>query len=149
MSKTGVTAMSKTETTNEQPIALPVRYTEDNGRGAYLVDANGNDLDDATADDGVRNRVGHYIATCINSHAALTQQVADLKAEVARLSGLFRKIDTADFDGNFCVEQFNGQFRAKRYDEDGTKLETTDYFQTVPEAVEALQAISRIKEGRG
>jgi hypothetical protein len=31
--------------------------------------------------------IGEHIALCINDHAALTQQVADLQAEVARLRG--------------------------------------------------------------
>jgi hypothetical protein len=55
-----------------QPIATPVIANYD-GTAKWLEDANGNELS------------LKYAAGIINSHAALTQQVADLQAEVARL----------------------------------------------------------------
>jgi hypothetical protein len=65
-----------------QPIATPVRAIE---TGLFDVDGHGiiYKFCDYAGEDN--KRVRDYIALCINEHESLAQQVADLKAEVARL----------------------------------------------------------------
>lgn len=50
----------------------------------------------------------------------------------------FAKLDSADFDGDFCIQKFNERYRSVRYDEDGTHLFKSEYFDTALEAFAAL-----------
>jgi hypothetical protein len=68
---------------------------------------------------------------------------------VAALSTLIKHVEdtermlyglaTADFDGDWCITRFNCQYRATKYDEDGTTLKESRYYQDPLSAFLALE----------
>jgi cell division protein FtsB len=134
--------MNKTmKADSTQPIATPVRYVDEL---LQIVDANDEpiaDFDlwlDEIAMDG--ERFGDYVATCINSHAALTQQVADLKSELVETAreqlGVERR----------CNEGHNKKFTYTLNGIDGCVVCENDRLQ---QQVAELQAeVARLREER-
>jgi hypothetical protein len=122
-----------------QPIATPVRYDRNQGAcldkfGLMMFKLMGwcsavNSVDEA-------HQLGEQMVERINSHAALTQQVADLKAEVARLR------EALEFIGDH-LEGEMGLLSADDYDPEFGTNETV--ILAFNKAMEALQSGRRIQ----
>jgi hypothetical protein len=78
-----------------------------------------------------------------------TGNMTQAKREAAALSTLIKHVEdtermlyglaTADFDGDWCITRFNCQYRATKYDEDGTTLKESRYYQDPLSAFLALE----------
>jgi hypothetical protein len=122
---------TETKYQTEQPIATPVRSKVIEAARAFMENSYNESGEDWEKDPDVMMADFH-----LRMVEPLTQQVADLEAEVARLREALERIAAYDDHGAEEVLEAKGSYGC--FDEP----------VSVQIAREALQAISRIKEGR-